>query len=257
MSVFAFSRTLRKEQRPDTPVFLLADPHGKYNTTQSLLKKVKPALPQNTQIIAVGDYGDAKGHSNTRSVVDLMLEHAHVCLLGNHDTPVREILECPYKYWPVTPSLDSSNLTVDRKVHHWVTQRLGATTLDSYGVPKSKPQLLQSKMPPEHQAFYRGLKKYHRNGGIFCVHAGLDREKDLENQTLRDYTWSSKEFMESRTPLPVYVVYGHNSIKEGRKPRRGQDCLGIDFGVKYGGPLAGLLITPEGDIGITFVEHAD
>ena len=257
MSIFKTVIALPEGKRPATPMFVIPDTHGMANTLQALLAKVLASrLPDNTELVFLGDYGDTG--PDTKGVVELALEFGHVFLMGNHDAPVVDIMTHRPPLWTSQTALDTNGLTIEQKIHRaWLGMMGGKTVLDSYGVRHDEPAQLCVKMPTQHQLFYKKLKLWHQNGDVVCVHAGIERGKPMTEQAVHTLLWDTKPLRETHEPLPFFVVYGHKFIEEGREPRQGVDCLGIDFGVKEGGPLAGLLILPNGEVSITFAEHAD
>jgi serine/threonine protein phosphatase 1 len=113
----------------------------------------------------------------------------------------------------------------------------GKTTLASYGMSAEKMtrrEALQA-IPADHLRFYQALKKHCIIDTFLCVHAGINPDKTLAEQTNEDFFWIRNKFIYSSHRLPYTVVFGHT-------PRDAvlYDLpykVGLDTGLVYGNML--------------------
>ncbi|MGD1876494.1 MAG: metallophosphoesterase [Kiloniellaceae bacterium] len=100
--------------------------------------------------------------------------------------------------------------------------------------PAELAAALCESLGPERLAFLQGLALRHRIGDYVFVHAGLNPERSLEDQTERDLLWIREPFLSGHHwPHPVTVVHGHTP--EG--PTALAHRIGVDSGVFASGRL--------------------
>jgi len=69
-------------------------------------------------------------------------------------------------------------------------------------------------LPPEHVAFFEGLRPYHRTVDCICTHGGLDPlVPRLEEQTRHALIWGSGAFPAGYQGAEI-LVYGHRNNAE-------------------------------------------
>jgi serine/threonine protein phosphatase 1 len=113
----------------------------------------------------------------------------------------------------------------------------GKATLVSYGLQSDKPAAREalSLLPEEHLTFYQNLRSYYLMDPYLCVHAGVDPQKSLENQTQEDLLWIRHKFMIPPHPLPYTILFGHTPQHTVfyDLPYK----VGLDTGLVYGNML--------------------
>lgn len=186
--------------------------------------------------IFVGDYVD-RGPASAAVIERLC--HApsgrtRVCLLGNHDQMMLQVLETADPLW----------------LEQWVLNG-GDATLRSYGVPvpydlereaRATTEALRDRLPGEHRAFLEALRPTERLGGTLFVHAGLRPGIPIAEQDPHDLVWIRDEFMyardadfaRAREPR-CFVVHGHTPSTEG--PELTPWRLNVDTGAFATGRL--------------------
>ena len=113
----------------------------------------------------------------------------------------------------------------------------GKATLASYGLETNKPSAEEalSRIPSEHLAFYRQLRSYFAMDPFLCVHAGIDPEKSLVEQTEEELFWIRNKFIFASHRLPFTVLFGHTPQHTVfyDLPYK----VGLDTGLVYGNML--------------------
>jgi serine/threonine protein phosphatase 1 len=113
----------------------------------------------------------------------------------------------------------------------------GKATLASYGLDTGKmtPQDALQEIPAEHLQFYQGLKSYYLMDSFLCVHAGIDPQKALADQTNEELFWIRNKFIYSSHKMPHTVLFGHtpqHSVLYDLPYK-----VGLDTGLVYGNML--------------------
>ncbi|QPF87102.1 serine/threonine protein phosphatase [Bradyrhizobium genosp. L] len=237
------SRRFRKKPRPRLPdglrVYAIGDVHGRADLLQSLLTVIDADLarsaPERAIQVFLGDYVDRGPDS--RAVLDLLIDrsqtHETVCLKGNHEVFLLEVLNDP------------------ARLQEW-RHYGGLLTLVSYGItptmnPSAEQQVelidrLKQVIPPEHLAFLQQLPSSFTCGDYFFVHAGIKPGVPLDRQRDEDMLWIRDEFLESEERFGKYIVHGHTPVPTPDiRPNR----INIDTGAYATGNLT--LLTIQGD----------
>lgn len=143
-------------------------------------------------IVTIGDYVD-KG-PDSRQVIERLLPGVAagwklVALKGNHDAMMADALHEP------------------SKLARWL-ERGGDTALACYGGDPAA-------VPPSHLLWLDGLRLMHIDNHRVYVHAGVDPELPLDQQTLTTLLWKRypKGFPGGFGEL--HVVHGHDNFPDG------------------------------------------
>ena len=220
-------------------LYAIGDIHGRVDLLRMLHKRIiadaaqaAPALRK--LAIYLGDYVDRGLHS--REVLDVLIRERMigfdvVHLRGNHDHEFLAFLEDPVKSAA------------------WLRYG-GDATLYSYGVrlPADTPieqrlsllgERLRQSVPAEHVAFLAGLPYTCEVGDYLFVHAGIDPDKPIDQQTAHDMLWIRDAFLEADVDFGKVVVHGH-SVSEFPEIR--DNRIGIDTGACYTNTLTCLVL---------------
>ena len=114
----------------------------------------------------------------------------------------------------------------------------GGATLKDYGADRDRLH--------RDAAFLERLPPYHETEEYIFVHAGLEPGIPLEQQEVERMLWIRGSFI--RGYRGKTVVFGHTptlGINGTTEVYRGEDKIGIDTGVAYGGLLT-MLELPSG-----------
>ena len=97
-----------------------------------------------------------------------------------------------------------------------------------------------------HKDFFDNLKFYYLTDKYLFVHAGINPELPLENQSERDLVYIRGKFIYSKHNLPQKIIFGHTEFD---KPYIDEGKIGIDLGCgKYKDAcLCGLILDESGN----------
>ena len=211
MSLFeTFAQRLWGRSAPLTPAqpfCAVGDLHGRADLLAQLPTALAKCGWQNLPVIFLGDYIDRGPESAAvlnllKSWQDATPEQI-VCLMGNHEQMLLEVLDRP------------------EKAPRWLSHG-GAETLESFGiVPPPRPQDLSENAL---QALIEGLKQClggdliswlralplsWRSGNVVLTHAGANPRRPFDQQSEQDLIWGSRDFLHRRRRDGVWVVHGH------------------------------------------------
>lgn len=227
-------------------IYAIGDIHGCLDQLVQVQSNIQLDLIDrphaNPVIVYLGDYIDRGPDS--RGVIDNLIAEAAAThqtrfLFGNHD----EML-LTYRTDPLIPIRPKGPLV--NKIH-WL-HRLGggAETLRSYGVkgandenPTDKHAAFINAFPEAHLEFFNSLETFLRFGSYFFVHAGINPDASLEDQTLDNLIWMREPFLSSTRDFGVTVVHGHTPVKEVENHG---NRIAIDTGAVFNGTLSCLVV---------------
>lgn len=224
----------------DWRIYAVGDVHGRADLTTELFKRIDMDLkahpiPKSMEIF-LGDYIDRGPHS--RQVIELLIkrqgERETVFLKGNHEACAWQFLRDP------------------TMLYQWKDLG-GVSTLLSYGVTPTRsgdPQsqhtvgiALRSAMPQSHRNFIQSLKLSFTYGDFFFVHAGVRPGIPLRKQSEEDLLWIRDDFLLHEEYFDKIVVHGHTPTdKPDIRPNR----INIDTGAYATGRLTCMVL--EGDL---------
>ena len=227
-------------------IYAIGDIHGCLDE----LKQVQDNIRQDLQnrphphpiTIYLGDFID-RGPNSRGAIDNLITEsaspHQTHMLFGNHDEMLLTYLQDPSI--PIRP-----NGPLVNKIHWLHELGGGAETLRSYGVngaspedPPAKHAAFVAALPDKHLDFFKNLENFVRLGSYLFVHAGINPDAALEDQTLDDLIWMREPFLSSDKDHGFVVVHGHTPVKavENHGNR-----IAIDTGAVFGRYLTCLVV---------------
>tara|TARA_A100001011_G_scaffold347291_1_gene384257 strand:+ start:1486 stop:2199 length:714 start_codon:yes stop_codon:yes gene_type:complete len=227
--------------------FAIGDIHGCLSELTSLHKKIltqKNFDVKEDIIIYLGDYIDRGKYS--KDVIDQILKLKNnniktINLMGNHDEFMIDFI-----------------LNKKNNIKNWVN--FGADqTFRSYGVEvveyikdgfddevvdKLRNTLL-NKMDNTHLDFFKNLEISYSSENYLFVHAGIDPDKKLSEQSEKDYLWSrSEKFFSKDFKSEKIIVHGHtpeeNIINDAFR-------INIDSGCYFSGKLSCACLSDAND----------
>lgn len=230
------------------PIYAIGDIHGCKDLLVQLLAKIKEdALTfgeKRPRVIILGDMIDRGPDS--RGVIELLMsqqfqdDYNSTELLGNHELMLLAVH-------------DGDRENVMSWLHFG-----GAETIESYGVEfggDSVPRVLDrffSAFPQKHIAYLRGLPVSLRERDLFFVHAGVNPQNPIEQQSLGDLTFIREPFLSYTGNFGARIVHGHTKTKSYNVevfPNR----IAVDTGAGFPkGKLSAAVIEQDGTVRVLF-----
>lgn len=184
----------------------IGDIHGEIDKLNNLLGKINPDFSHT--LVFLGDYID-RG-KNSVAVVErlLTLKDRTNCIFlkGNHEQMFLKALK---------------NLSEEDIANCMVNG--GAETLIQYMLMKRN----NFDKFKEHINFFKNLKNYYMTDNFIFVHAGLNPNKQILEQTEDDFLWIREEFLENKVNVNQKIIFGHTIFNE---PLVKDNKIGINTG---------------------------
>jgi len=202
--------------------YVIGDIHGCADELRYLIDGL--SLARGDRLVFLGDYIDRGPDS--RGVVSFLLDLKKklsaiefVFLKGNHE------------------DMFLSYLGIGGAHGDMFLINGGKATLASYGLNPNCPSVSEAHtvIPPDHLEFYRHLQNYFIMDPFLCVHAGIDPEKSLAEQTEEEFFWIRNKFIFASHSLPHTVLFGHTPQHTVYYDLPYK--VGLDTGLVYGNML--------------------
>jgi Calcineurin-like phosphoesterase len=201
--------------------YVVGDIHGCCKELACLIENLP--LRKQDRLVFLGDYIDRGPDS--RAVVSYLLDlekdssYELIFLKGNHEDMLLSFLGLGGRHGEM------------------FFYNGGLATLVSYGLSSQdlNSESVLSAIPPAHIDFYKNLQNYFVMAPYLCVHAGIDPQKSLEEQTEAELFWIRNKFIYSSHPLPYTILFGHTPQTDVffDPPYK----IGLDTGLVYGNKL--------------------
>tara|TARA_Y100000389_G_C17321750_1_gene443448 strand:- start:16 stop:729 length:714 start_codon:yes stop_codon:yes gene_type:complete len=228
-------------------LFAIGDIHGCLNELTSLHKKIltydKFDL-KNDIIIYLGDYID-RG-KNSKEVINQILKLKDnniktINLRGNHDEFMIEFLfnkNNNIKSW-LNFGADQTFRSYNIEIVEFIKDGFEEDVINKLR------EVMLNKMEQSHINFFKTLEMSYSTDKYLFVHAGIDPEKKLTEQTKKDYLWSrSNEFFKKDFKAEKIIVHGHTpEVNIANDPYR----INIDSGCYFSGKLSSVCLNDENE----------
>ena len=228
-------------------IFAIGDIHGCLSQLTTLHKKILTHDKfdvKNDLLIYLGDYID-RGN-NTKGVIDQILKLKNnkiktINLMGNHDEFMIDFLfnkKNDIKNW-LNFGVDQTFRSYDIEIVEFIKDGFEDDVID-----KLRNELLE-KMNTTHINFFKNLEVTHSTEKYLFVHAGIDPQKKLSEQTKKDYLWSrSSDFFHKDFKAEKKIIHGHTPEKVViNHPYR----INIDTGCYFSGKLTCVRLNDHND----------
>lgn len=221
-------------------VFVIGDIHGEIQQFEKLLTFWDH---QKQQLIIAGDLID-RGENPlavVRLAMQLKKEHNAIILMGNHEEMLLNWLDNPnedYVYYDSVSTIVS--FLNDVSEFFWQSH-----------LPDVSKQKILTTFPDEID-FLRTLKDYHETDTHIFVHAGIDLDLIVWQETSPvDFHWIREDFHNGTNDTGKTIVFGHTPTQLLHNTKTPDDSIwvspdktkiGSDGGAYFGGLLHGLII---------------
>jgi len=227
-------------------LFAIGDIHGHHTELMNLYQQLDDAgmRPERDQLVFIGDFID--GGPDSKKVLDQLIAwqeaYPHwVFLRGNHGQMMLDALNDPGNW---------------RTFDLWYNQG-GESTAKSY-LPEDLTPYERATATPwkfidsKHVEWIQQLPYIYEHPTFFFVHAGLNPNYPLNEQTIQDLLWIRGEFYNSRHDFGKPVVFGHTTFNEPLVQRvlvspeavKPISCIGIDTMFLNSGKLTAVELDP-------------
>jgi len=212
---------------PDKPICVIGDVHGCLNLLEKLLSNV----PQDHQVILVGDYID-RGEQSAEVLRLLSSRPDYTCLMGNHEDMLLQFLEDPQK-----------------RGARWLRNG-GLQTLASFGLRGVRPEMgpdeleacrdrLQSEMGEPLVQWLTELTPSVISGNVLIAHAGADPAVSPQDQLDQTLIWGDPMFQSVDRRDGYWVAHGHTIVSTASA---GRGRIAIDTGAFATGVLSAVCL---------------
>jgi serine/threonine protein phosphatase 1 len=211
-------------------IYAVGDIHGCLDQLIELQEKIKKdAGKRSFKVIYLGDYVD-RG-SDSKGVIDnLMKQENAICLKGNHEDMM------------ISQFDTGSFIYIDLHLNNG-----GMETLNSYGLkiedyewdghrPNEHKKLLNAYKHAlgSHYEWMKSLKLYHIEDGCVFVHAGVEPNREMDQQSEQVLLWTRKLHFIDIMGYKYRVVHGHSPVQ---RPDVTQFRINVDTASCFGGCL--------------------
>ncbi len=224
----------------DRCTYAIGDVHGRADLLKAMLTAINTEAEQNQwrhRIVFLGDIIDHGSHS--RAAMDLVartlkdLPDSHL-ILGNHDNFLLEFM--------TSEAIDAA------RFGRWLDRVGGYETFVSYELEgfRSLDDMAAyfREQYAEHLEVLQNADRIIIDRKFAFVHAGIDPEVPLEQQSERDLMWIRDKFLEFDGPLPHVFVHGHTPSPDF-VPVVKSNRIGIDTWAFRSDLLTCLRISPD------------
>ncbi|OBX19667.1 MULTISPECIES: metallophosphoesterase family protein [Bizionia] len=176
-------------------IYAIGDIHGSINALKTIFQQ--DWIKEDDKVVFLGDYVD-KG-ADSKDVIDWLIEKSKVCdfefILGNHEIMMTRAKSSPEIF------------------EYWLEDYGGSLTLNSYKIGDN--QNWMNQIDKTHWNFIDSCLPYLEIGEFIFVHAGLEKNKSLEEQD--EHHLFFKKFEEPLMYDPIkMVICGHTARKNGK-----------------------------------------
>lgn len=224
----------------NTRIYAIGDIHGCSDLLETLLDQITAdnlmrADMQSKKLVFLGDYID-RGPDSAR-VIDILTHglpdgYEAIFLKGNHEAMLLEALENTKSalFWMQNGGRETIASYAFRK-----------ELLDSDSEPDTDDPMpvFTQDLPPEHLDFLASLQHSYQCGDYFFAHAGVHPDRPLDQQKDRDLMWIRDRFLFSEKDFGKIIVHGHTPVRE---VDTADNRIGIDTAAVYGGKLTALML---------------
>lgn len=244
----------RKDHAPSGPsvpdgqrYYVVGDIHGRLDLFEPLVDAIEADIKEqpdaDVTVVLLGDLIDRGPDS--AGVIERSLQwqaNRNVRILaGNHEEMFLQSFD-------------------DKEVLRHFLKHGGKETILSFGLSTKEYRKLELDelfvtlpkiVPAETRAFVQGFEEMIEAGDYVFVHAGINPELPLEEQSRSDLLWIRERFLRHRGGFPKTVVHGHTIFDDIESKH---DRIGLDTGAFRSGILTALVLEGAAQRSIKAIE---
>ncbi|MBB3146906.1 serine/threonine protein phosphatase 1 [Phyllobacterium trifolii] len=225
---------------PDICTYTIGDVHGRADLLKAMLTAIDVDAEQNDWTPRIIFLGDIIDHGpNSRSAMDLVCRTLKNTpdsrlILGNHDNFLLEFM--------TGETMDAA------RFGRWLDRVGGYETFLSYGLEGFRSlDDIAAYFREEYADHLEVLQNADRmivDRKFAFVHAGIDPDLPLDQQSERDLMWIRDKFLDFDGPLPHLFVHGHTPSPD-YVPVVKSNRIGIDTWAFRSNILTSLAVSPS------------
>ena len=209
----------------------IGDIHGQFDNliklTDILLKDYS-----DHKIVFLGDYVD-KGNKSAE-VLDYLIS-----LKNNHGNKIKFLAgNHEVMFLSAITNFEHPNTS------KWIKGGGGLETLESYGWDRFDPFNL-SMIPIKHKQFLEDLDLLHETKNAIFVHAGLNPNKKLSEQSPKDLLWIREKFNNSKKQWNKTIIHGHTPQYKKFPVISKYNRINLDMGAGTRGDIGAIIINKD------------
>jgi serine/threonine protein phosphatase 1 len=212
-------------------IYAFTDVHGHYDIARSAFEYIL-AMDADARFIGLGDYVDRGPRSP--ELVEYLIENEIECLMGNHESMMIGAHDVgyysgagAYRFWAGNGGLETE-----------------------------KSYEGQEDLRAKHVLWMRGLPTFIETEANIFVHAGLNPDKTMAEQTNEDRMWIRNKFLFSLHDFGKHVVHGHTP-REGIELRPNRTNLDVGTPFVRRMAIGAFKEDVKGPVGIILLEAKD
>jgi len=232
--------------RPDPPVCVVGDLHGRADLLEQMLTRIAQQPGQGkTRIIFVGDIidrgPDSAGVLARVSALCRADPDRVVCLMGNHERMLLDFLADPARYGPRWIAAGGGETLASYGLSPWA-RRQGAQAMHSLAAD------LRAALPADMLDWLTTLPLIWHTGTLAVTHAGADPKVPLEAQSAQRLLWGARKRERPLRNDDIWVAHGHTIVA---KPEATGQRIAVDTGAWRSGRLSAAWLDADG---LSFIE---
>lgn len=200
------------------------DIHGMYDEFMQLWNSID--IQETDTLVFLGDYIDRgpKSKEVLDFLMNLPVNNEAIFLRGNHEDMMLKRLVYP------------------KMAYCWIMNG-GVEAMNSFGtekidtIPKKYDNWIENKTVLYYQP---------ENTNILFVHAGINPNFPIDEQSESEVLWIREEFINYQGDFGVKVIHGHTPSMRGIDIRHNR--INVDTGSCFGGHISAVIINGNGDV---------
>ncbi len=229
---------------PERPFYAVGDIHGCFGAMKQAFGKIDKDIDINNivdpVVVMLGDYVD-RGEESAQVLEHLMSlskteGDALVCLKGNHEQLLLNFIDDPAKSGRRWLKFGGLQALASFRIG-------GLTELANEEQLYGAAEELVDAMPDGMLEWLRGLPLMWHSGNMHCVHAAMEPDIPVTQQSEKVLMWGCQSFEQHTRTDGNWVVHGHTIVDA---PRIEFGRVSLDTGCYYSGRLTAAAFTgPE------------